>query len=200
MASTAVEIPEKMAGTIARCSNPEREQLREVENLHRFLEGHTAVLEIGCGTGYLTTRLARHGVSDLVAVDTNPIMVRLVSEKLAQEGIEGVEVHEVTESTPVIDSLKGRRFSHAVIGITYHHLANRIDYLRGLREVADKLIILDWNKTFPEWWWMGQPPPPSISPKLTLAEAAKEVEEAGWQVTHSEDLNKWQWVIVAQTV
>ncbi len=47
------------------------------------------VADLGCGTGELTLRLARDGY-DLIAVDGSPDMLAMLSEKLAEEGREGV--------------------------------------------------------------------------------------------------------------
>ena len=49
------------------------------------------ILEIGCGTGNHTIELAK-GVEDLLAIDTDPDMVKMAEQKIARSGLQTVRV------------------------------------------------------------------------------------------------------------
>lgn len=77
------------------------------------------VVEVGCGTGWLTLLLAEAGVRDLVGVDFSPEQVKLAREAAAAAGV------DVTFEVGGIDDLAslGRPVDVVVLHAFLHHLA-----------------------------------------------------------------------------
>jgi ribosomal protein L11 methyltransferase len=64
-----------------------------------LLEGHvrpgTAVLDAGCGSGILAIAAAKHGAAEVVAIDVDPLCVRVASENVAANRVDAtVTCHE----------------------------------------------------------------------------------------------------------
>ncbi len=59
---------------------------RLVEEVVRRLRGRRRVLDVGCATGYLTRRLARH-CSEVVGVDVNARMIRASRARTSRENV-----------------------------------------------------------------------------------------------------------------
>lgn len=70
-----------------------------------------SILEIGCGSGFLTACLANLG-RDVHALDRLEAMVAMTRDNLAESGIEGVTV----EQHDISDSMPERRYDVVVVG------------------------------------------------------------------------------------
>jgi len=104
------------------------------------------VADLGVGPGVLALPLARHLSDGIVyAVDVEPRQLDALRERLRSEGIHNV--------VPVLASYSDPHLPpHGVDWIfvvdTYHHLEDRVVYLRGLRQdlaAGGRLVILEYK-------------------------------------------------------
>jgi SAM-dependent methyltransferase len=98
--------------------------------------GNQRVLELGCGSGWLTVLLARMGVRDIVGADFSEAQIQLAEERAAQAGVtDRVRFH--------LADVAGLRhdlgtFDLVIIHAFLHHLA--VDELRGVIENVGRVL------------------------------------------------------------
>lgn len=136
------------------------------------------VADIGAGTGYFSTRLARIGGVRVFAVDIEPKMIAYLTQRAQQEGlanITGVRAGAATANLPEpVDVI--------LVVDTYHHLPNRPSYFRELKKSlrpGGRVAIVDFRKDAPE----GPPAHFRFTPEQIQAE----MEEAGYALHASHD-------------
>ncbi len=90
------------------------------------------VADIGAGGGYFTFRFARAVGAEgkVYAVDVDPDMTGLVERQVATLGLRQVEAILAVADSPRLPEAVDLVF----VCNTYHHLSNRADYFRRLRE------------------------------------------------------------------
>lgn len=64
------------------------------------LKGHERVLQIGCGTGYMSALLSHH-CSHLTALEINPRLAQLAQSNLAKLGLNNVLIKTLDASKPL---------------------------------------------------------------------------------------------------
>ena len=128
-----------------------------------------SVADIGAGTGYFSTRLAKAAASPKVfAVDIEPAMVEYLQRRAAQEGLTNVvairasadraNLPEPVDAVLVVD--------------TYHHIPNRVAYFTELKKSLKpgaRLAIVDFKKGAPD----GPPEQFRFTPEQITGELAK---------------------------
>lgn len=90
------------------------------------LPGRT-VLEIGCGIGYFTNRIARHAQS-VVGIDYNPSYVKMAHERWGTGSADNMDfaVGDMITMTPNEPPLCGRRFDRIVLIDTFLFLFDAV--------------------------------------------------------------------------
>ncbi len=150
-----------------------------------------SVADVGAGTGYFEKRLADAvGPSGTVfAVDTEPKMVEHLKERARRERTPNV--------VPVLANPDDPRLPDGGVDLvllcdTYHHVDDRIEYLRRLRgrlKPGGRVAIVDFHKRpLP----VGPPP----EHKLSREEILAELHEAGWTLARESDLLPYQYFLV----
>ena len=99
------------------------------------------LLDVGCGTGTLLSRLAvAHPTTRLVGVDPVPAMLEIARQKLSPN----VETHEAwAEQLPFADA----EFDLVVSCSMFHYVARPLDALIEMRRVlrpGGQLVLTDW--------------------------------------------------------
>jgi len=76
------------------------------------------VLEYGCGTGMVSRSLSPH-VATILAVDTSPQMLEVLSQKTKEEGIGNIKTlaHDLTQKP-----LQNKDFDLVMSSMTLHHI------------------------------------------------------------------------------
>jgi arsenite methyltransferase len=94
------------------------------------LEPGDVVADLGAGSGYFTGRLARAVAPGgrVLAVDVDAAMNRYLAERMAEEGVENVEIVLATPEDP---GLPDGQVDLLFTSNTYHHLPDRTAYFRG---------------------------------------------------------------------
>lgn len=107
------------------------------------------VADIGAGTGYFSSRLARHATAPTVyAVDIEPSMVKYLSARATKEGVKNLLAVQAGESSPNLPE----PVDVVLIVDTYHHIPNRVAYFTALRKSlrpGGVLAIVDFRKDSP---------------------------------------------------
>ena len=148
------------------------------------------VADLGAGTGYFATRLARAVPAGLVyAVDLEDDMVAYLGQRAAREGLKNLR--------PVRGAADDPHLPEAVDLIlvvdTYHHIAARPRFFAALSSrlrPGGRLAIIDFKRESP----MGPPPEHRIPPQTVAAELA----EAGYRQVQDHALLEHQYFLVFQ--
>ena len=142
------------------------------------LKAGMKVADIGAGTGYFSTRLARIPGVSVLAVDVEPKMLDYIKLRAQKEGLANVtgvlagaasaNLPEPVEVVLVVD--------------TYHHLPDRPAYFRELRKSlkpGGRIAIVDFRKDAPEG------PPAHF--RFTPQQIEAEMKRAGYELQASHD-------------
>lgn len=149
-----------------------------------------SIADIGAGTGYFERFFARAVGPDgkVFAVDTEPMMVAHIIERAAEEKTPNV-VGVIAD--PDDPKLEPGSVDVVFICNTFHHLGDRIDYIRMLASALKPegvVAIVDYRKgELP----VGPPP----GHKLSREEVIAEFEEAGWSLSRESDLLPYQYFL-----
>src|SRR5205809_8053175 len=120
------------------------------------------VADLGAGTGYFSRHLsaAVGPEGTVLAVDTEPNMVARLRER--------AEAERTVNVVPILASADNPRLpAHAtdlvLIVDTFHHIDDRLTYLRGLRRClrpGGRVAVIDWhNRALP----VGPRPAPHLA-------------------------------------
>jgi SAM-dependent methyltransferase len=138
-----------------------------------------SVADIGAGTGYLTSRLAKSAAAPKVfAADLEADMVAYLKKRAEREKLSGVTVVQAGEASPNLPE----PVDLIILLNTYHHIPNREAYFRALAKSlkpGGRLAIVDWKPGAP----MGPPDHFRFTPERLTAELAK----AGYHRTEQHD-------------
>jgi ubiquinone/menaquinone biosynthesis C-methylase UbiE len=141
------------------------------------LKAGQSVADIGAGTGYFSTRLAKSPEAPTVyAVDIEPSMVNYLKSRAAKEGLKNVVPVQASADSPQLPAPVDLVF----VVDTYHHIAGRVDYFRRLRaslKPAGRLAIIDFRKNAPTG------PPPEF--RFTETQISSELAQAGYGLAGS---------------
>jgi len=150
------------------------------------------VADLGAGTGYFEHHLARAvgKTGTVLAVDTEPNLVIYLRARAEKEGTRNV--------VPILASPDDPRLPTGVVDVilivdTYHHLDDRLAYLRRLRTAlrpGGRVVVVDWQK-----WELPVGPPPDH--KLAREQVIDEMRTAGWALGDERaDLLPYQYFLV----
>lgn len=127
------------------------------------------VADIGAGTGYFSVRLANMLPQGRVyAADTEPDMVRHLTERAAREGLKNLTAVRAGADDPKLP----QKVDLALLVDVYHHIENRERYFRTLADSLKprgRLAIIDFRSDSPE----GPPKAARIAPERVKAELGR---------------------------
>ncbi len=174
-------------------SRAEWQKPYEVIELFGDVEGKT-IMDLGAGSGYFTFRLAREG-AHVIAADVNEEFQDFIREKKQEKAFESlagnIELRKVEYDDPLLEK---EEVDGLLIVNTYHHIEDRVEYLRktlkGIKP-GGKLIIVDYKTGIP-----GGPPEHH---KLGLDVASGEVAQVGFsRITIDKEMLERQYVIIGE--
>ena len=158
---------------IAQFDSPSRLAWQKPDTLLYYLDNFTkegltgrSIAEIGSGSGYISYRLAKLA-DKVIAVDVDQRFLDHI------ESVRGdwPEVSDKLETrfTGYDDpGLKENEVDKVIIVNTYHHIENRVEYLKKLKGVCKEIIVVDFKKgELP----VGPPDEMKLSAQEILAEA-----------------------------
>jgi len=172
---------------------PERAEWQKPEDVVKKLElkpGGT-VADIGAGTGYFT-RLFAVAVGPegkAIGLDIEPSMVDYMKEDAKKRRLTNYEARVVK---PDDAGLPSKSVDVIFICNTYHHIENRVSYLKKLSKALKpngRIVIVDfYKKPLP----VG---PQSVAHKISEEEVKKEFKQAGYRLTKSLDFLPYQYYL-----
>lgn len=128
--------------------DPTRDTWQKPEEVIRALalSPNANVADIGAGTGYFAVRLARAIPEGRVfGVDVEPNMVRYLAERAAKEGLTNLTAVACEPDDPRLPVA----VDLAIMVDVYHHIADRVRYLRNLRRYLKpdgRVAIIDHRR------------------------------------------------------
>ncbi|MCK9296546.1 MAG: class I SAM-dependent methyltransferase [Desulfobulbaceae bacterium] len=111
------------------------------------LNNDMSALEIGCGTGLITTELAPH-LKSIVATDTSGGMLWVLQEKINGQSLANIETMQLDLAADD-NPLAGRSFNLIYSSMTLHHIKNTAAVLQKCRQLLAPegfLAIADLEK------------------------------------------------------
>ena len=171
----------------------ERQQEENTELSLRLLDvaPGSVVADIGAGSGYYSSRLARMvGPSGRVyANDIQQAMLDIIRDRIARERLSNIEL---VLGTPTDPRLPRAAVDMVLMVDVYHEFSEPQVMLRRIRESlkpGGRVILLEYR---------GEDPKVPILPahKMTVAQAKTEVEAEGFTLTTVKEDLPWQHVLV----
>ena len=152
------------------------------------LKPEMKVADIGAGTGYFTTRLAKAPAAPTVfAVDIEKGMIEHIQQRAMHDGL-----------TNIVGVLAGSDRTNLPEPVdlilmvdTYHHIPNRVAYfsaLKGRMKPGARLVVIDFRK--------GAPAGPPEQFRFTPAQISAELGQAGFALQMSHDFLPRQMFLV----
>jgi predicted methyltransferase len=149
------------------------------------------VADIGAGSGYYTSRMAKlvGATGRVYATDIQPGMIELLNRRIQAEGL--------TNVTPVLGAMEDPKLPNASIDLAimvdvYHEMQNPQVFLQKLRPVfrpGGRLVLVEFRKEDPNV-------PILQVHKMSVAEVKLELEAEGFVLDKVIDVLPWQHIIV----
>lgn len=158
---------------------------------HLDLTPGETVADLGAGTGYfeplLATAVGARG--RVLALDNEAAMVEHLRRRAAAEGLSVVEARQIPSDGP---GLEPSSVDAILVVDTWHHLPNRAQYARRLREALREggvLLIVDFTLDGSQ----GPPVQHRLAPEVVI----RELEEGGFRAALVEESLPDQYVVRA---
>lgn len=182
---------EELVKTLERADRASWQKPEEVIALFGTVK-NKKIIDIGCGTGYFSFRLIDSGAT-VIAADIDERFLQYVDSIKLARGISDKKLQ--TRKLPPNDPLLQKREVDMVFIVnTYHHLEDRVNYLRkvknGLKQQGYIVVIDYFKKELP----MGPP----VSVKLSADDVIRDLKMAGFSTFKTEDkLLPFQYIVFA---
>jgi SAM-dependent methyltransferase len=185
-------LPMSAAGA-AWLERDERQREENTELSLRLIEVQrgSVVADVGAGSGYYSTRLARLVGPEgrVYANDIQQAMLDIIRGRIERERIPNIELVLGTTTDP---RLPRAAVDLAIMVDVYHEFSQPQVMLRRIRESlkpGGRLVLLEYR---------GEDPKVPILPahKMTVAQARTEVEAEGFRLTTVKEDLPWQHVLV----
>ena len=154
------------------------------------LKPDAVVADIGSGTGYFSARIANMTPKGRVyGVDTEPDMVKYLSERAKREGLKNVTAVQAKPGDPRLPE----KADVVILVDVYHHVENREQYFRRLQnslKPGGRVAVIDFRMDSPE----GPPKSARIEPGRVKAE----MERAGYVLAQEHAFLPNQYFLVFQ--
>jgi DNA-binding IscR family transcriptional regulator/ubiquinone/menaquinone biosynthesis C-methylase UbiE len=148
--------------------DPARDTWQRPDDVLRALklEPTMTVADVGAGTGYFSTRLARAvPQGEVIATDLQPDMVRFLNERACREQLPNLRA---IQATATWSGLAANSVDRILIVHVWHHLANGGEYARALAAAlrpGGKLFVVDFSPT----GHRGPPASMRVTPAVIIA-------------------------------
>jgi ubiquinone/menaquinone biosynthesis C-methylase UbiE len=149
------------------------------------------VADIGAGSGYFTTRLARRvgPAGKVYAVDIQPAMLQLLAARVKSDRLTNVAIVEGAADDP---RLPAAALDLELLVDVYHEFSSPQTQLRHLRDALKpdgRLVLLEYRKEDPSI-------PIREDHKMSVAEARLEVEAEGFKLSQVDESLPRQHILI----
>ncbi len=173
--------------------DPERDKWQKPEEIIKNLNLNSGdvIADIGAGTGYFTRRFAKAvgPAGKSLGLEIEPAMVKYMNEDAQKLNLKNYIARTVKPDDP---ELEPQSVDVVFICDTYHHIENRVDYLKRLSKSLKKngrVVVVDfYKKPLP----VG---PPSLNHKLSEKTVLEEFQQAGYHLKQSLDFLPYQYFL-----
>jgi precorrin-6B methylase 2 len=172
---------------------PERERQERTDLLLQSMELQAGdiVADIGAGTGYFTLPMARMVEPEgrVLAVEIQPQMLAIIERRMVAEDVYNIDMILGTEKNP---KLPAGKVDLVLIVDAYHEFAYPREVMEGVRDSLSergRVLLVEYR---------GEDPSVPIKDlhKLTVEQAAREMEAVGLQLETVGDQLPWQHIMV----
>lgn len=171
---------------------PSRKELIPTEKVIELLaidKSHVCA-DLGCGNGYLTLPIAEKVNTDVKAVDIQPEMLELLSERAEEHKVFNIQYIEASlEEIPLGEDSLDR----AVAAFVLHeipNLAKTISDVKSFLKEGGKWLILDWEA-------VESPQGPPLHHRISSEKLEEMVKQQGFK-TQSGHLHPSVYYIIAE--
>ena len=178
--------------SVKRFEDPERDKWQKPEEIIKNLNLNSGdiIADIGAGTGYFTRRLAVAvgPGGKALGLDIEPAMVKHMNEDAQKLSLKNYEARLVKPDNP---ELEPHSVDVVFICDTYHHIENRVGYLKRLSKSLKKngrVVIVDFYKK-------PLPVGPPLNLKLSEKTVLEEFRQAGYHLKRSLDFLPYQYFL-----
>jgi arsenite methyltransferase len=170
---------------------PDRAEWQKPDDVIRALDLKKGqrIADIGAGSGYFTRRFARAVApgGEAVGYDVDPGMVSHMKKYAAENKIGNFRAALISPDNPALDKAS---FDMIFICNTYHHMDNRVDYLKKLKAALNtggRVVIVDYRK--------GSKGGPPETFKLEDSMVIDEFTKAGYRLLKKHDFLPNQYIL-----
>ena len=170
--------------------DPKRDAWQKPHEVIRALalKPDAVIADIGSGTGYFAARFA-HMVPQgrVYGVDTEPDMVKYLSERATREGLKNITAVQATPGDPRLPE----KADLVVLVDVYHHVGNREQYFRRLQSLlkpGGRVAVIDFR--------MDSPVGPPRSARIEPGRVKAEMEKAGYALAQEHSFLPNQYFLV----
>lgn len=163
---------------VAHFEDPARDEWQKPDDVLAQLgnlKGKT-VMDIGSGTGYFSFRMAKAG-ANVICADVDERFLEYIRQKVNDSATwakNSIKTRKVPFDSP---ALQAKEVDLVLIVDTYHHIENRVNYFRVVRQglkPGGKLVVIDFFKE-------DAPVGPPVEMKMSEEEVTSELREAGFE-------------------
>jgi len=122
--------------------------------VHRWAPAAARILEVGCGEGAVTTRLAKaYPAAQITAIDITPRVGRLYEGRRDSVEFKCAAVQTIAASSPA-------GFDLVILSDVLHHVPSDlrqglIDSIRTALAPGGSFVFKDWERNFTPIHWLG---------------------------------------------
>jgi SAM-dependent methyltransferase len=169
---------------------PERDAWQKPDDVIAALHvpPDAVIADVGAGTGYFATRLARAAPQGrVVGVDVEDDMVRFLNERAAQAGLANLQGRKSPTDHAAIDD----GTDLVLVVNTYHHMTDRVAYFKAMLpqwSARGRLAIVDFR--------VDSERGPPAAMKVGDATVEGELRAAGYAIVERHDFLPDQYFLV----
>jgi len=178
---------------IKNFESPERDAYQQPEKVLAYLGdlSDKKIMDIGAGSGYFSVKLAGKG-AQVIAADVNEEFQAALKQRIEDNNLKNITLRKIPYDRP---DLAAGEVDMVLIVNTYHHIENRSDYFRKVKEgtkATGELVLIDFFKA-------DVPVGPPTDHKIAIDQVVAELKEAGYSKFEvNVDLLPYQYIIRAK--